>query len=193
MNYVWVMVNSQASKLDFPPHSMGGVSYVHIATLHLEIHFTSHQNPPNPLSDFWGGDLLICYNRNIATKYHDILINYNKSQHSTGSDQHLFTASLLRPAHITCSPSTFASHSYLWEMGSTGKNKKGKGKAASGGESARSEAQIHAHNNYYQKWVQISFLYVLDSHSFDSHKEEICICNKQKCAHAKWVFVCWDI
>ena len=78
-------------------------------------------------------------------------------------------------------------------MGSTGKNKKGKGKAASGGESARSEAQICAHNNYYQKWVQIGFLYILDSHSFDSHKEEISICNKQKRARAKWVFVCWDI
>lgn len=82
MNYARVMVNSQAPKFDFPPHSMGGVSYVRIATLHLEIHFTSHQNPPNPLSDFWEGDLSKYYDmlryvtieilqQNIMT-YHDI-------------------------------------------------------------------------------------------------------------------------
>ena len=189
--------------LTFPLAQWGVVSYVRIATLHLEIHFTSHQNPPNPLSDFWGGDLSKYYNmlqyvtieisqQNIVT-YCDIPINYDQSRRFTGSDQHLLTSSLLGPALVTCSPSAFASCLYLREMGSTGKNKKGKGKAASGGESARSEAQIHAHNNYYQKWVQIGFLYVLDSHSFDSHKEEISICNKQKCACAKWVFVCWDI
>ena len=125
--------------------------------------------------------------------YQDARLINGQSWHSTGSDQHLLTTSLLWPALVTHSPSAFASCLYLREMGSTGKNKKGKGKAASGGESARSEAQICAHNNYYQKWVQIGFLYILDSHSFDSHKEEISIRNKQKCACAKWVFVCRGI